>query len=256
MSPPGASKAMGKRIRLAMKTGLFRGVHEVGDSYTSGRPLVVIGAGGFGRQIPWILEDINTEKPGTWSFEGFADDSMTGVTVEGYPIVGNIERLFDWSPKPIVVCAFGDPRVRRRVVAQCIEHGMEIATIKHPSVIHPTHVVIGGGSILSAGTIMSTGVFIGAHSLINFGCGIGHDVQLGSFTSVMPNVSIGGETTVGDGVFVGIGASIKNQVAIGEWSVIGAGTVVVRDVPPRSVVVGVPGRVIGEITPEASQTRI
>lgn len=59
--------------------------------------------------------------------------------------------------------------------------------------------------------------------------------------------------TVGDRVWIGGGVSIIGGVTVGEGAVIGAGSVVIRDVPPYTVVAGNPARVIREIT-EADRT--
>ena len=47
-----------------------------------------------------------------------------------------------------------------------------------------------------------------------------------------------------DGVFIGTGVTITPRVKIGKWSVIGAGSVILKDVPPYTVVVGNPQRII------------
>ena len=51
-------------------------------------------------------------------------------------------------------------------------------------------------------------------------------------------------TTVGNDVWIGVGAIINSEISIGDGSVIGAGAVITKDVPPYSIVVGVPGKVI------------
>ncbi len=56
--------------------------------------------------------------------------------------------------------------------------------------------------------------------------------------------STGGPITIHGGAYIGAGATILHGVEIGENAVIGAGALVIDHVPPRSVVVGVPGRVI------------
>ncbi len=58
--------------------------------------------------------------------------------------------------------------------------------------------------------------------------------------------------TVGDDVLVGMGAKILNSAVIGEGSIIAAGTLVPerKEIPPRSLVMGVPGRVVREISDE------
>ena len=80
---------------------------------------------------------------------------------------------------------------------------------------------------------------------------IGETAEVGKNVTLYQGVSLAGTSlkrekrhpTLGDNVVVGAGAKIIGALHIGDNSRIGAGSVVVRDVPPNSVVVGVPGRV-------------
>ena len=80
---------------------------------------------------------------------------------------------------------------------------------------------------------------------------IGETSEVGRNVTIYQGVSLAGTSlkrekrhpTLGDNVVVGAGAKIIGGFTIGENSRIGAGSVVVREVPPNSVVVGVPGRV-------------
>jgi len=74
---------------------------------------------------------------------------------------------------------------------------------------------------------------------------------VGRNVTLLQGVTLGGTSlrrekrhpTLGDNVVVGAGAKVLGAFTIGDNSRIGAGSVVVREVPPNSVVVGVPGRV-------------
>ncbi len=206
-------------------------------------PLVIVGAGGFGREVAWLVEEINRNNP-TWQFVGFVDDRATGHTVEGHPVLGTIEDLTTIRPRPRIVCAIGDPVVRKTVVERCAQLGLNFATLVHPSVHRSKYVEIGEGSIICAGTILTTNVRIGPHSILNLGCKVGHDSTLGCFSSLMPATNIAGEVSIGDGCYFGLNACVINRVTIGEWSIIGAGAAVVNDIPPRVVAVGVPAKPI------------
>ena len=96
-------------------------------------------------------------------------------------------------------------------------------------------VELGKGSRLGyegLGIVIHSKVVIGRDCLISQGVTIGG-------TSKKTEVPI-----LGDRVYVGAGAKILGPIKIGEGSVIGANAVVLRDVPPRTVVAGVPARVI------------
>jgi serine O-acetyltransferase len=94
---------------------------------------------------------------------------------------------------------------------------------------------------------------LGPGLFIDHGMGlvIGETTEVGRNVTLLQGVTLGGTSlkrekrhpTLGDNVVVGTGAAVLGAITIGEGSRIGAGSVVVRDVPPSSVVVGVPGKI-------------
>jgi serine O-acetyltransferase len=94
---------------------------------------------------------------------------------------------------------------------------------------------------------------LGPGLFIDHGMGlvIGETAEVGENVSLLQGVTLGGTSvrrekrhpTLGDNVVVGAGAKILGGFTIGSGSRIGAGSVVVREVPPNCVVVGVPGRI-------------
>ncbi len=94
---------------------------------------------------------------------------------------------------------------------------------------------------------------LGDGLFIDHGMGvvIGETAEVGENVTILQGVTLGGTSlrrekrhpTLGDNVVVGAGAKILGAFTIGAGSRIGAGSVVVREVPENSVVVGVPGRV-------------
>jgi serine O-acetyltransferase len=94
---------------------------------------------------------------------------------------------------------------------------------------------------------------LGPGLFIDHGMGvvIGETAEVGTDVTLLQGVTLGGTSlkrekrhpTLGDNVVVGAGAAIIGALTIGANSRIGAGSVVVRDVPPNAVVVGVPGKV-------------
>ncbi len=95
---------------------------------------------------------------------------------------------------------------------------------------------------------------IGKGVFIDHGVGliIGETAEIGDFVTIYQGVTLGGtgkdvgkrHPTVGNHVMISAGAKVLGPVVIGEYSKIGAGSVVLKNVPPHSTVVGVPGRVV------------
>ncbi len=98
------------------------------------------------------------------------------------------------------------------------------------------------------------GATIGRRFFIDHGMSvvIGETAEIGADVTLYHGVTLGGTSlekgkrhpTLGDGVVVGAGAKILGAITIGEGSRVGANAVVVKSVPPNSVVVGVPGQVV------------
>lgn len=206
------------------------------------KPLVLVGAGGLGREVAWLVEDLNSIEP-KWDLLGFVDDGLVGTTVEGYPVLGNVDILFHMDPFPWVVVAIADTKVRKRIVSQIQQRDIPLATLIHPSVQMSHFVKIDEGSIICAGSVLTTNISLGLASIVNPKCFIGHDTVLKDFVSLMPGVHVAGEVMLGEGVYMGLHSTIINRSSIGEWSIIGAGATVVKEIPPHSLAVGVPAQV-------------
>jgi acetyltransferase-like isoleucine patch superfamily enzyme len=117
---------------------------------------------------------------------------------------------------------------------------------------------IGQGTWIGAFTVIdgSGGLRIGR------GCDIGSGAQIYTHSTVRRCVSAReyarvdrAPVTICDYVFIGPGALVMMGVTIGERAVIGAGAVVLRDVPPLTIVVGVPARPIGRVQVRGSDVQ-
>ena len=98
------------------------------------------------------------------------------------------------------------------------------------------------------------GAVIGRRFFIDHGMGIviGETCEIGDNVSIFQGVTLGGtgkekgkrHPTIQDNVLIATGAKVLGSITVGENSKIGAGSVVLKEVPPNSTVVGIPGRVV------------
>ena len=209
--------------------------------------LYIIGAGGFGREVAWLVERINAVEP-TWNLKGFVDDNVTyhGTYVGGYPVVGGCEYLINSAEETWIVCAIGAAHVRKQIVEKFEDCAhLKFATIVDPSVIHSERVEIGEGTVICAGAIATVDIIIGRHVIINWDCVVGHDAYISDFVTLYPSVNISGCVNVGECSEVGTGTQIIQGKRIGTGTIIGAGAVVIRDMPDKCKAVGSPAKPIG-----------
>ncbi len=111
---------------------------------------------------------------------------------------------------------------------------------------------------LLTGIEIHPGATIGEGLFIDHGMGvvIGETCEIGNNVTIYQGVTLGGtgkdvgkrHPTIGDNVMVGSGAKVLGPIKIGANSKIGAGSVVLKDVPEDSTVVGIPGRAVKRST--------
>lgn len=210
------------------------------------KDLVIVGASGFGREVANIVEAINKQEP-TWNLLGLIDDNLSGKTVDNFNIIGTVNDIVNMREKPYVAIAIADAKTRKGLVAKFEEQGLKFATLVDPSARIGREVTVGEGTIICIDTHFTTNIYLGKHCIINNSCGIGHDTKLGDYVSMMSASIIAGEVEIGEGCYFGLTCTVINQINIGEYCVIGAGATVVNDIPPYSMAVGVPAKVIKKL---------
>lgn len=207
------------------------------------KKVVIIGVGGFGREVAWLIERINKIEP-TWDILGFVDDNidLLGSIVGGYQVLGNCEWLNVQTDEIYAVCAIASSKARKKVIQKL--SGVKYATIIDPKVEMSERVQLGEGCIICANTILTVDITIGTHVIINLDCTIGHDAVINDFVTLYPSVNISGNTNIGECVEIGTGCQIIQGLKIGDGTIVGAGSVVVKGLPKECTAVGSPARPI------------
>lgn len=211
------------------------------------KKIVIIGAGGFGREVLDVIEAIRQNGNGEYVPLGFVVDEKYGTPgkiINGLPILGGFDWLAKNSKKVLAICGVGAPQYRFQLIRRAIKVGCRFITLVHPSAILTQWINIGVGTVITAGCILTNQIEIGDHVHINLDCTIGHDAVLQDFATLAPGVHVSGKVFLGSGCYIGTGANILEKLKIGSWSIIGAGSTIIKDVPENVTVVGVPGKTI------------
>jgi len=207
--------------------------------------LLILGAGGFGRETAQAVAAINDESP-AFELLGFLDDGprLAGAEVDGLPVLGPTSALRRY-PEAMVVVTTGSPGnyfSRKRIVERLGLPLDRYATLVHPAASLARSVMVGPGSVLLAGVVATASVCIGSHVAVMPGAVFTHDDVVGNYATFGSGARLAGRVAVGEGAYLGSGALVRENRMIGPWAMVGMGSVVLRDIPGGEVWAGVPAR--------------
>jgi sugar O-acyltransferase (sialic acid O-acetyltransferase NeuD family) len=209
------------------------------------RPLLIVGAGGFGRETLEAVRACNLVQP-TWDVVGFLDDdpALQKRHVDGVPVVGRVDDLTR-HPSAAAVVTIGNPSNftwRWRIVDRLGSPPGRWTAVVHPAASISVSARVGPGTVVLAGVVATTGVEIGAHVAVMPSVVLTHDDVVGDFATLGSGAQLAGGVTVGEGAYIGAGALIREQCRIGAWAQVGMGAGVTGDVPGGEVWAGLPAR--------------
>lgn len=118
--------------------------------------------------------------------------------------------------------------------------GYRVCSIAAENAIVSPQVKMGNGIIINQGAVIDNFVELKQGSFINIGVTVSHHTVVGECVFIGPGATIAGNVTIHQNVFIGANSTIINGISIGEGSVVAAGAVVTKDVPPFTLVAGVP----------------
>lgn len=213
------------------------------------KDIVILGAGGFAREVLQTINDINKEKGvKQWNVLGYIDENREnhGRIINGVKVLGDFGWLNGQNRSSLnIAFGVGFPSVKKKFFSLCTELGF----FNFPNLIHPRayigeYVKLGRGNIIQQNTIVMPNAIIHNFVTFNIAVTVGHDTEYDDFCTIAPGTNISGFVKIGQGCDIGTSTAIIPGKKVGEWSIIGAGAVVTKDIPPFCTAVGCPAKPI------------
>lgn len=208
------------------------------------KQLVIIGAGGFGREVSEIAK--NCKGYGTVFFiKGFIDDDINALdNFDNYPKIISTIKEYNVVENDVFICAIGSLKTASLLTNLMLNKNAIFFNLVHNDSEIRKNVKMGIGIIVGSGTIISTDVKIGDFTQIMSNCIIGHDTIIEDFCRIGDMVFIGGNSKIKSTTFIAVNSTILENISIAESSIIGAGSVLIKSIKHTGTYFGNPAKKI------------
>ena len=211
--------------------------------------VVIVGAGGFGREVASLLKRINKVEP-TWNLLGFYDDDTEtlpkGTLNEYGTVLGTTYDLNESDVEIAVILAIGSPHSLKAIRERLTNGKLSFPNIIAPDahILDEDNYVMGEGNILSSFSSVSCHVKLGSFNILNNRVSFGHDVEIGDFNVFMTACRISGSSKIGNGNLFGVSSILIPGMKVGEGVTVSPGSVIMRKTKDYSTYVGNPAKIL------------
>jgi sugar O-acyltransferase (sialic acid O-acetyltransferase NeuD family) len=203
--------------------------------------IIIVGAGGFAREmeclLPSFLPDEHFQVRG---FLGKDQGVESEIDLSGR-LLGDPE-LYEPKADERFLLAIGEMEARRKTVEALRSKGAQFLTLVHPTAFVAPSAQLGHGVILFPFAAVSNNARLGDLVKLNYYASVGHDTRLGAYCLLAPYATVNGFGVLEEEVYMSTHATVAPLVRVGARSKVSANSCVMHDVPPASLVFGVPGR--------------
>jgi len=206
--------------------------------------LVIIGAGGCGREVLQWAKDINKIEH-RWNIKGFIDDDLNALDGKkcSVKIIDTIDG-YELCPDDEFICCIGNSTVRKTVTEKMKDKGALFTRIIHPNAVIADNCSLGDGVVIYPYALISDNAVLGEGCIINMYSSVAHDSVLGAFCTISAHCDITGMCSVGDEVFMGTTSHIVPGSKIGDHVYICAGSTVMTRLRKGLKVMGNPAKIV------------
>ena len=213
------------------------------------KKIVLIGAGGFGKEVAYLIERINRVEK-TYDLLGFLDDGKqfnTGNIINGYPWLGDSSWILQHKNDVFCNCTIGNASTKAKIQRHLTEQGVRFESIIAPTAGIGPYSEIGAGCVFYGNVGISVNCTVGDGVLMNEGVKLGHDSVVGDYTCIMPGTGISGGCVIGNEVDIGGHVFIVPGKKVGDRARIAAGSIVFSNVRADTTVLGNPAKRMKEL---------
>lgn len=205
--------------------------------------LIIIGAGGAGKQTYGVIKAINRVST-QWKILGFSGPKNVGAEImDGYKNIGTPLEIAEKYKDVAIVIAEGFPAQRLEMKALFNNPSFLFPNIIHPSAeIDDDLVEMGEGNIIMAFTNIDVLVKMGSFNFINTHCLIAHDGIVGDFCVINPGAMVCGGVTLEDEVMIGANATIHQGMKVGKKTILALGASLFTHAKAESTYFGNPAK--------------
>lgn len=208
--------------------------------------LAIFGSGGQGKEVK-ELADLDNAKNKKWNEIIFVDDVQDEGFLMGIRKIHLNTAIEEYGKESLeFAVALGEPSSKKKVFDLLKAKGLHFTNVISPEATISPYAELGKGLIIKKDALISPEAQIGDNTTLQSFVAVGHGVIIGKHGQVATHSVIGGETKIGTCVYIGLNVPIKEKLYIGDNAVISAGSVVLKDVPADTTVMGNPARVIAK----------
>lgn len=208
------------------------------------KQLIIIGAGGMGRDIYWSARGCYGYGE-DFIIKGFLDDDLSSQDgFEDYPpLLGTIDG-YEIQEDDVFTCSMGNVQTKAVVCDKLKAKGAKFYTLINKTAIVHERTVLGEGTYVGEFALIGTEASIGENCLIQAYSIIGHDCKIGDYARIDTHSVIIGGVVIEKRATVHTAAVVSHKVVVGEDATVAACSFVIRKVKKGTTVTGNPAKLL------------